>query len=117
MTSPRRQTAVRAAVATIAVLCLASCSESSEPGQSAPVSGYGLGLLVGGDACDPAAGARIYGQRGNGFGYRSLAFSSPDGQRQVTLAWTASSVDPRSDPLEKPAQVALIAGLAATCGP
>lgn len=78
-------------------------------------SGYGLGLLVGGDACNPGAAELVYGQRGNGFGYRTLSFSSPDAERQVTLAWTASSIDPAADPLEQTALNGLVTGLAATC--
>ncbi|MDV6260794.1 serine hydrolase domain-containing protein [Rhodococcoides yunnanense] len=78
-------------------------------------TGYGLGLLLGGDACNPGSGELVFGQRGNGFGYRTFAFSSPDGQRQVSLAWTAAAPNPAVDPLEQPATEALIAGLASTC--
>lgn len=78
-------------------------------------SGYGLGLLVGGDACNPGAAELVFGQRGNGFGYRTFSFSSPDGERQMTLGWTASAIDPAKDPLEKFAQDAVVAGLTATC--
>nr|WP_256985152.1 serine hydrolase domain-containing protein [Rhodococcus sp. 06-1059B-a] len=83
--------------------------------QQVTPSGYGLGLLVGGDACNPGAAEVVFGQRGNGFGYRTLSFSSPDGSRQVTLGWTASAIDPATDPLEQPALNGLVAGLAATC--
>ncbi|MDI9893470.1 serine hydrolase domain-containing protein [Rhodococcus sp. IEGM 1381] len=78
-------------------------------------TGYGLGLLLGGDACNPGSGELVFGQRGNGFGYRTFAFSSPDGQRQVSLAWTAAAPNPAVDPLEQPATEALIAGLTSTC--
>ncbi|OZD06960.1 alkaline D-peptidase [Rhodococcus sp. 06-235-1A] len=78
-------------------------------------SAYGLGLLLGGDACNPGSGELVFGNRGNGFGYRTYAFSSPDGQRQVSLAWTAAAPNPAADPLEQPATEALIAGLASTC--
>lgn len=83
--------------------------------QALTPSGYGLGLLVGGDACNPGAAELVYGQRGNGFGYRTLSFSSPDGQRQVTLGWTASAIDPSADPLEQTALNGLVTGLTATC--
>ncbi|WP_236077680.1 serine hydrolase domain-containing protein [Rhodococcus sp. P1Y] len=83
--------------------------------QQVTPSGYGLGLLVGGDACNPGAAELVFGQRGNGFGYRTLSFSTPDGGRQVTLGWTASAIDPASDPLEQTALNGLITGLAATC--
>jgi D-alanyl-D-alanine carboxypeptidase len=78
-------------------------------------SGYGLGLLLGIDACGPVAGELVFGQRGNGFGYRTFQFSSPDGNRQVSLAWTTAAPTPGTDPLLQPASEALIAGLASTC--
>ncbi len=78
-------------------------------------SGYGLGVLSGGDACDPAAETLVFGQRGNGFGYSSLSLSSADGQRQVTLAWNATAADPAKDPLTEISSAAIVAGLAATC--
>ncbi|MDV6302890.1 serine hydrolase domain-containing protein [Rhodococcus cerastii] len=78
-------------------------------------STYGLGLLLGGDACNPGSGELVFGNRGNGFGYRTYAFSSPDGQRQVSLAWTTAGPNPAADPLEQPAAEALIAGLTSTC--
>lgn len=83
--------------------------------QEISASGYGVGLLAGGDACDAGAGQLVYGQKGNGFGYEALSFSSPDGQRQVTIAWTASAADPAADPLDKPASAALVTALSATC--
>ncbi|RMB77987.1 class A beta-lactamase-related serine hydrolase [Rhodococcus sp. SBT000017] len=78
-------------------------------------STYGLGLLLGGDACNPGSGELVFGNRGNGFGYRTFAFSSPDGQRQVSLAWTTAAPNPAADPLEQVATNAVITGLAASC--
>ncbi|OZC88642.1 alkaline D-peptidase [Rhodococcus sp. 06-412-2C] len=78
-------------------------------------SAYGLGLLLGGDACNPGSGELVFGQRGNGFGYRTFQFSSPDGHRQVSLAWTTAAPNPAADPLEQVATNALITGLASTC--
>ncbi|WP_032380897.1 serine hydrolase domain-containing protein [Rhodococcoides fascians] len=78
-------------------------------------SGYGLGLLLGGDACNPGSGELVFGQRGNGFGYSTLAFASPDGERQVALSWTSAAPDPATDPLFQYASAALIAGLESTC--
>lgn len=78
-------------------------------------STYGLGLLLGGDACNPGSGELVFGQHGNGFGYGTLSFSSPDGDRQVSLAWTSAAPDPATDPLFQYASNALIAGLESTC--
>lgn len=78
-------------------------------------SGYGLGLLLGIDACNPGSGELVFGNRGNGFGYRTFALSSPDGQRQVSLAWTTAAPNPAADPLEQVATNALVTGLAASC--
>jgi len=78
-------------------------------------STYGLGLLLGGDACNPGSGELVFGQRGNGFGYSTLAFASPDGERQVALSWTSAAPDPATDPLFQYASAALIAGLESTC--
>ncbi|CCQ14323.1 Alkaline D-peptidase and alkaline D-peptidase fusion [Rhodococcus sp. AW25M09] len=78
-------------------------------------SAYGLGLLLGGDACNPGSGELVFGQRGNGFGYSTLAFASPDGERQVSLSWTSAAPDPATDPLFQYASTALIAGLESTC--
>ncbi|WP_052073830.1 serine hydrolase domain-containing protein [Rhodococcoides fascians] len=78
-------------------------------------SAYGLGLLLGGDACNPGSGELVFGQRGNGFGYSTLAFASPDGERQVALSWTSAAPDPATDPLFQYASAALIAGLESTC--
>ncbi|QII04213.1 beta-lactamase family protein [Rhodococcoides fascians A25f] len=78
-------------------------------------STYGLGLLLGGDACNPGSGELVFGQRGNGFGYSTLAFASPNGQRQVALSWTSAAPDPATDPLIEYASTALIAGLESTC--
>ncbi|WP_432542594.1 serine hydrolase domain-containing protein [Kineococcus sp. SYSU DK002] len=90
--------------------------------QAIGVEGYGLGLLAGGDPCgtfpppEGQAPALVFGQRGNGVGYRALALSSPDGQRQASLVWTGTTVDPAADPVTTPANGAVVAGLAATCG-
>ena len=57
----------------------------------------------------------VHGMRGNGSGDRALALATPDGQRQVSVAWTGAGLDPAADPLERQATAAVIAGLAATC--
>ncbi|NAZ83852.1 serine hydrolase, partial [Kineococcus sp. R8] len=79
------------------------------------VEGYGLGLLAGGDACGAVPPQLVYGQRGNGVGYRALSLSSPDGRRQATLVWTGTGVDPATDPLAGAANQVVVAGLASTC--
>lgn len=78
-------------------------------------SSYGLGLLIGRDACNPGSGENVYGMRGNGFGYNTLSFSTPDGERQMSLAWTSAAPDPATDTMFQTANLALITGLAATC--
>lgn len=83
--------------------------------QAIGVEGYGLGLLAGGDACGVQPPELVYGQRGNGFGYRVMAFGSPDGSRFTTIAWTGGSFDPAADPLVAPGSELLIAALASTC--
>ncbi|MGO1545595.1 MAG: serine hydrolase [Gulosibacter sp.] len=40
----------------------------------------------------------VYGHLGSGLGYRALTMSSPDGIRQVTIAWTVSPTDYADDP-------------------
>lgn len=57
-----------------------------------------------------------YGHLGSGLGYRILSFSSPDGLRQATVAWTASPVDYGADPRLELAYGVVDAALAATCG-
>ncbi|ABS04097.1 serine hydrolase domain-containing protein [Kineococcus radiotolerans] len=97
-------------------------SEGVAQMQQIGVEGYGLGLLAGGDPCGtfpvPAGQTPelVFGQRGNGVGYRALALSSPDGQRQAALVWTGTAADPARDPLTEPTSAAVTAGLAATCG-
>ena len=56
-----------------------------------------------------------YGHMGSGLGYRILSFSSPDGLRQVTVAWTASPLDYATDPRLEPAWRVVDAALLATC--
>lgn len=56
-----------------------------------------------------------YGHLGSGLGYRIASFSSPDGLRQATIAWTASPVDYGADPRLEPAYRTIDAALAATC--
>ncbi|MGO2112299.1 MAG: serine hydrolase domain-containing protein [Pseudoclavibacter sp.] len=56
-----------------------------------------------------------YGHLGSGLGYRILSMSSPDGERQVTVSWTASPVDYGADPRIEPAWQAVDAALMATC--
>ncbi|SJM68000.1 serine hydrolase [Gulosibacter sp. 10] len=43
-------------------------------------------------------GDHVYGHLGSGLGYRALTMSSPDGMRQVTIAWTVSPTDYGADP-------------------
>ena len=79
------------------------------------MEGYGLGLLAGGDACGAQPAELVFGQRGNGFGYRVMAFGSPDGGRFVTIGWTGGAFDPATDELVLPGGELLIEALASTC--
>ncbi|MET9829045.1 serine hydrolase domain-containing protein [Streptomyces sp. NPDC006385] len=81
-------------------------------------AGYGLGVLGGGDLCPAAPGDRVWGNMGNGFGYRSQSWSSPDGRRQITFGWTVTVPGVVGPPaVEKAVQEFLVTALAATCGP
>lgn len=89
--------------------------ESVSAMQQVGVEGYGLGILAGGDACGAQPVELVYGQRGNGVGYRVMSFASPDGERVVTIGWTGGTFDPATDPLIVPGNAALVEGLAETC--
>jgi len=78
-------------------------------------SGYGLGLLAGGDACGADPVQLVYGQRGNGFGYNAITLGSADGERVVTVAYTGGAFDPATDPIFPAVNEVLVAGLASTC--
>ncbi|MFE5873215.1 serine hydrolase domain-containing protein [Streptomyces roseifaciens] len=78
---------------------------------------YTQGLMAGGDLCPANPGELLWGNRGNGFGYRSMTFSSPDGRRQVSFGWTVSVPGVSGPPaVEKAWQEFLLAALGATCG-
>ncbi|WP_190019619.1 serine hydrolase domain-containing protein [Streptomyces hiroshimensis] len=78
---------------------------------------YTQGLMAGGDLCPARPGELMWGNRGNGFGYRSMSFSSPDGRRQVSFGWTVSAPGVAGPPaVEKAWQEFLLAALGATCG-
>jgi D-alanyl-D-alanine carboxypeptidase len=83
--------------------------------QDIGVEGYGLGLLAGGDACGVQPPELVFGQRGNGFGYNTLVFGDPAGERVVTLAWTGGSFAPAADPIFPAAAELLAVGLESTC--
>ena len=57
----------------------------------------------------------VYGHIGSGLGYRSLTFTSPDGVRQVTIAWTASPSDYGADPRMPIAYALADAALSVRC--
>ncbi|MET0296781.1 MAG: serine hydrolase domain-containing protein [Microbacterium sp.] len=90
-------------------------AESVQEMQAVGAEGYGLGILAGGDACGAQPVELVFGQRGNGIGYRVMAFGSPDGDRFVTVGWAGGTFDPATDPTVPPANDALVAALAATC--
>ncbi|MEE1750972.1 serine hydrolase domain-containing protein [Streptomyces sp. SP18CS02] len=80
--------------------------------------GYGLGVMGGGDLCPTAPGDLVWGNMGNGFGYRSQSWSSPDGRRQVTFGWTVTVPGVVGPPkVEAAVREFLVAALGATCAP
>ena len=74
---------------------------------------YGLGLLYAGDACPGPDGRQgvVVGHTGASFGTLSFAFTSPDGVRQVTLAFNGRDYLQDSQKFND----FLVAALAATC--
>lgn len=58
----------------------------------------------------------LYGHIGSGLGYRIMSFSSADGMRQATVAWTVSSTDYFNDPRLTDATKLIDAAFTATCG-
>lgn len=89
--------------------------ESLEAMRDVGPDAYGLGLLVSSDACGNPM-ELVYGQRGNGFGYNTASFASPDGERVVTIAWTGGGFSLADDPIFEPSLSTIEAGLASTCG-
>ena len=73
---------------------------------------YGLGVYRIPDPCDASGQSYLYGHDGATFGTLSVAFTSPDGMRQVSLAATGRdlSVSPRWNIND-----ALVPMLLATC--
>jgi D-alanyl-D-alanine carboxypeptidase len=90
-------------------------AESLAAMQEIGVEGYGYGILAGGDACGVPPPELVFGQRGNGVGYRVMAFGSPDASRFVTVGWTGGTFDPATDDLVVPGNTALVTALQATC--
>ncbi|GAA2410461.1 serine hydrolase domain-containing protein [Streptomyces glaucosporus] len=77
---------------------------------------YGLGVMGGGDLCPAEPGDLLWGNMGNGFGYRTQSWSSPDGSRQVTFAWTLTVPGVTGPPeVEKAAHEFLVTAVGATC--
>ncbi len=76
---------------------------------------YGLGVFAVPDPCPATDGQErlLYGHDGASFGTLTLALSSPDGRRQVTVAVTGRNWDPEATPL--PIGQFAYAALTATC--
>ncbi|WBU37568.1 serine hydrolase domain-containing protein [Homoserinibacter sp. YIM 151385] len=88
--------------------------ESMEAMSDTGANGYGLGILQGRDACGFPPGT-VLGQRGNGFGYRTASFGSPDGERHVTLSWTSTRETVDGDAVFEASLAELQRLLGATC--
>lgn len=76
---------------------------------------YFLGLLPHPYECSDGSAQAAYGNRGNGFGYAAASFHSPDGQRQVSLAWSGTGANPATDPVFMASIMQMTAGLGLTC--
>lgn len=78
-----------------------------------PTTPYGLGLMATGDACTDKDGKQgiLFGHTGATFGTMSFSFISPDGTRQVTLAYNGRDYVVDSQTFN----TFLIAALQATC--
>lgn len=86
--------------------------EMMRPLSSSPMQ-YGLGLYRIGDPCDPMRTHYLYGHDGASFGTLSVAFTSEDGTRQVSLG--ASGRDVSAVPGRWNVNDALVPMLLATC--
>ncbi|WP_293697798.1 serine hydrolase [uncultured Agrococcus sp.] len=86
--------------------------EMAQPVTTDPME-YGLGIYRIADPCEP--GDYLYGHDGLTFGTASIAYSSPDGERQISLGITG--LDGTGDP-EEPGDLSPVLEpmLAASCG-
>lgn len=88
--------------------------DSQPDGDAKPNSGS-IVAGPGGSAVQIGDPGYVYGHLGSGLGYRALTFTSPDGVRQVTVAWTASPTDYATDPRLPIAYDLVDAALAVRC--
>ncbi|GHG45928.1 serine hydrolase [Streptomyces griseocarneus] len=80
------------------------------------VAPYALGVVPGGDLCPARPGEYLWGNTGNGFGYRTMTFSSPDGRRQLSFSWTLSVSEVDGPPaVSKAVNDLVMAAVGATC--
>ncbi|WP_157987789.1 serine hydrolase domain-containing protein [Jiangella endophytica] len=75
---------------------------------------YGLGIQALPAECAPVEGGVAYGHTGSTLGFVTYAFSSPDGERQVSVALTVEDLIARNDELAAALNVLLGTGLCAT---
>lgn len=77
---------------------------------------YGLGIYAVADPCPTRSGGAqlLYGHDGATFGTQTLAFTSADGTRQTSIAWTGRSYLEES-PTSALAQQFLVDAFTATC--
>jgi D-alanyl-D-alanine carboxypeptidase len=88
--------------------------QMTRPRTTEPLA-YGLGVYSLPDPCPTADGSQqlVHGHDGASFGTLTIAFSSPDGRRQVALSVTGRSFDPAAAP--PPIGEFAVAALLATC--
>ncbi|SEE76422.1 serine hydrolase domain-containing protein [Jiangella alba] len=77
---------------------------------------YGLGIQAMPAQCAPVEGGVAYGHTGSTLGFVTYAFSSPDGERQVSVAITVEDLIARNDELSAAVDVLIGAGLCAQVG-
>ncbi len=77
---------------------------------------YGLGIYAVGDPCPGPNGQPqvLYGHDGATFGTQTLAFTSADGTRQASIAWTGRQYV-AAPPTAKPANDFLVEAFSANC--
>lgn len=72
--------------------------ESTPTAAAAQLGGANTPAPTEGDEVQIGEAGVVYGHLGSGLGYRALTLTSPDGARQVTIAWNGSPANYGDDP-------------------